>query len=161
MRWFETAPNGPQWCKTMLTSGTKEVQNGLRCFKNSQNSMTNSFKEKKVGVTHGKKGIWPQKPNRNEVFGVKLPLFDLQRPFFSWGCKELSKEGIWRIKSGCHPWKHGYLTPKMVKLWPNRRWWTITPSRKVKKQPRLVPNVLWDDSKPLLMVHNRAKLCFN
>ena len=50
--------------------------------KNSQNAIANLFKEKKVSVTHGKKGIWPPKPSLSEVFGVKWPLFDLQRPFF-------------------------------------------------------------------------------
>ena len=59
-------------------SGPKRSQT----VENSKNSITNLLKEKKVSATHGKKGIKPQKPYLSKVFGVKWPLFDLQRPFF-------------------------------------------------------------------------------
>ena len=54
------------------------------------NSITVPVREKKMGVTHEKMGVWPQKPYFSEVLGVKCPLFRLECWFFF--------QGKWQIQ---------------------------------------------------------------
>ena len=46
------------------------------------NSLINLAREKKVGVAHEKRGIWPPKPSFSEVMGVKCALLFLEYWFF-------------------------------------------------------------------------------
>ena len=53
--------------------------------------------------------------------------------YFFRGCEKSCKESIERKKSGCHPWKNGHLTPKMMKIGLNNSWWANVLIREVKK----------------------------
>ena len=127
--WFKTAPNGPQRCKIMLNSGPKEVKNGPR-FKNSQNSITDLLKGRIIGAFHGKRAFEPKNSILARFLGSNGYFFTYNVHLF-W-CEKSCKESIERKKSGCHPWKNGHLTPKMVKIGQNSWWWAIIPSRMVK-----------------------------
>ena len=155
--------NCSKWSTTVQNYAQLWSQRGQKwswMVKNSQNSIINLLKGRIIGATHEKKGIWPQKHDLSKIFGVKWLFFHLQRPFlFFRRCEKSCKEAIERKKSGCHPWKNGHLTPKMMKIGQNISWWVNVPIREVIKKPRLVPNLLWDDSKLLQMVQNGAKLC--
>ena len=116
------------WSTTVQNYAQLRFQRGPKwsqMVENSQNSIKNLLKEKKVSVTHGKKGIWPQKPNLREVFGVKWPLFDLQRPFFF---PEDVENQVRKLIGGR---KVGVTNEKMG-IWP-QKWWNL--SQKVDDKP--------------------------
>ena len=81
--------------------------------------------------------------------------------YFFRGCEKSSKKSIKRKKSGCHPWKNGHLTPKMMKLGLNNSWWANVLIREVKKRPRLVPKMLWDDTRLLKKLKTMPEINLN
>ena len=81
----------------------------------SQNLITNLLKERMISATHGKKGIWLQKPNLSEVFGVKWQFFHPQSPFFF---SEDVKNHVRKLFRG----RKVGVTHEKMGIWPLNRW---------------------------------------
>ena len=116
-------------CPKMVAIGQKRS----KMVQSSPNSITNLLKEKNVGVTHEKMGIWPQKPCFSEVLGIKCPFFHLQCPFiFSEEMPNSIKNLIREKKVGVTHEKMGNWPQKGLEKGQNSWWWVIKPSRVVK-----------------------------
>ena len=120
-------------CSTNRPKMVPIGQKRSKMVQSSPNSITNLLKEKNVGVTHEKMGIWPQKPCFSEVLGIKCPFFHLQCPFiFSEEMPNSIKNLIKEKKVGVTHEKMGIWPQKWLEKGQNSWWWAIKPSRMVK-----------------------------
>ena len=132
--WNDSKP--PKMVHKLTRNGPKMVPtspNWSQMVQSSPNSITNLLKEKNVGVTHEKMGIWPQKPCFSEVLGIKCPFFHLQCPFiFSEEMPNSIKNLIKEKKVGVTHEKMGIWPQKWLEKGQNSWWWAIKSSRMVK-----------------------------
>ena len=108
---LQMVQKGAKLCSALVPKRSKRSQ----MVENCQNSIMNLLKEKLISATHGKKGIWPQKPNLSEAFGVKWLFFHLQPPFFF---SEDVKNHVRKLLKG----RKVGVTHEKMGIWPLNRW---------------------------------------